>query len=208
MNNILVDFDLLIDTDFGLLQLIKKEYHDNDFIDTIILKMKDKILLSELLDRKDKNPLSIAFKKQYVDNIDSLYDEFMKNEYESILKYSISTSLLDLMLTYAQSNSCMITVICKNKLEEQIINKFNIKSIISSFDKVNIDDFDSIYIKDYTKVLSFKRLKAKNIFIGNYKFNLEDDCMPLEDISILIADINIVSIIDVYNSNKYIKLEG
>lgn len=210
MNNILVEFDLLIDKDFGLIQLIKDQYSNNDFIDDIILKMKDKVLIWELINRKDKNPLSIVLKKEYKDSMDNLYREFIESEYKSILDFSISTSLLDLMITYLNANICSITVICKNKLEEQIINKYKLKTIIcDDFSKLNIEEFDSIYIKDYSKVTQFKNLKAKNIFIANYKFNLEnDEYTPINDVSIFVSDINIVSVIDVYNSDKYIKLEG
>lgn len=210
MNNILVDFNLLIDIDFGLIKLIKEEYSDNDFIDNIILRMRDKVIIGQLIDRQDKNPLSIVLKKEYRDSMDSLYKEFIENEYNSILKYSVCTSLLDLMITYTETSTCTITVICKNKLEEQIINKYKLKTILcNDFSEIDIKEFDSIYIKDYSKITEFKGLKAKNIFIAKYKFNLEEDIYtPLNDISILVADINIVSVIDVYESSKYVKLEG
>lgn len=210
MNNILIDFNLLIDTDYGLIKLIKTEYYENEFIDILLTKMRDKIILGELVSRKDKNPLYIALKKDYKDSADSLYKEFIESEYDSILKYSISTSLLELILTYIETNSCTVTVICKNKSEEQIINKYKLKSIISdNYANIDVSEFDSIYIKDYREVLQFKALKAKNIFIGNYRFNLEEDnYTPIKDVSLLVADINIISVIDVYNSNKYIISEG
>lgn len=210
MNNILVDFDLLIDKDFGLIQLLKKDYSDNGFIDDIIFKMKDKILLGELLQRKNKNPLSIAFKKEYLQSIDSLYNEFIELEFDNILKYSLKTNILDLVKTYIETSSSAVTVICKNKSEEQFINKYKLKTIIcDNLSKLDISEFDSIFIKEYSKVTEFKNLSAKNIFIGRYNFNLEDDeYTPKEEISVLVADVNIISVIDVYNSDKYIILKG
>lgn len=210
MNNILVDFDLLIDKDFGLIQLLKKDYSDNGFIDDIIFKMKDKILLGELLQRKNKNPLSIAFKKEYLQSIDSLYNEFIELEFDNILKYSLKTNILDLVKTYIETSSSVVTVICKNKSEEQFINKYKLKTIIcDNLSKLDISEFDSIFIKEYSKVTEFTNLSAKNIFIGRYNFNLEDDeYTPKEEISVLVADVNIISVIDVYNSDKYIILKG
>lgn len=210
MNNILIDFNLLIDTDYGLIKLIKTEYSENEFINVLLSKMRDKIILGELVSRKDKNPLYIALNKDYKESADSLYKEFMESEYDSILKYSISTSLLELILTYIETNSCTVTVICKNKSEEQIINKYKLKAIISdNYADIDISEFDSIYIKDYREILEFKFLKAKNIFIGNYRFNLEEDnYTPIKEVSLLVGDINIISVIDVYNSNKYIISEG
>lgn len=210
MNNILIDFNLLIDTDYGLIKLIKTEYSENEFINVLLSKMRDKIILGELVSRKDKNPLYIALNKDYKESADSLYKEFIESEYDSILKYSISTSLLELILTYIETNSCTVTVICKNKSEEQIINKYKLKAIISdNYADIDISEFDSIYIKDYREILEFKFLKAKNIFIGNYRFNLEEDnYTPIKEVSLLVGDINIISVIDVYNSNKYIISEG
>lgn len=210
MNNILIDFNLLIDTDYGLIKLIKTEYSENEFINVLLSKMRDKIILGELVSRKDKNPLYIALNKDYKESADSLYKEFMESEYDSILKYSISTSLLELILTYIETNSCTVTVICKNKSEEQIINKYKLKAIISdNYADIDISEFDSIYIKDYREILEFQFLKAKNIFIGNYRFNLEEDnYTPIKEVSLLVGDINIISVIDVYNSNKYIISEG
>ena len=210
MNNILVDFDLLVDKDYGLIQLIKKDYSDNDFIDDIIFKMKDKILLGELLTRKEKNPLSIIFKKDYTQSLDSLYNEFLELELDNILNYSLITNMLDLMITYVETSSAIVTVICKNKSEEQFINKYKLKTIVyEDFSKLDIKEYDSIFIKDYSKILEFKNLIAKNIFIGRYNFNLEDDeYTPKEDISVLVGNHNIVSIIDVYNSDKFIILKG
>lgn len=210
MNNILVDFDLMLDKDYGIIQLIKKEYSDNGFIDDLILKMKDKILLGELLQRKEINPLSIALKKEYEQSIDTLYNEFIELEYEAIIKHSIKSNIFDLVMTYVQTSSCIVTVLCKNKSEEQFIKEYNLKTIVNDkFSKVDISEFDSIFIKDYKKVLEFKNLQAKNIFIGKYGFNLEDDeYTPKAEISALVADVNIISVIDVYNSDKYIILKG
>ena len=180
------------------------------FIDDIIFKMKDKILLGELLQRKNKNPLSIAFKKEYLQSIDSLYNEFIELEFDNILKYSLKTNILDLVKTYIETSSSAVTVICKNKSEEQFINKYKLKTIIcDNLSKLDISEFDSIFIKEYSKVTEFKNLSAKNIFIGRYNFNLEDDeYTPKEEISVLVADVNIISVIDVYNSDKYIILKG
>ena len=210
MNNILVDFDLLIDKDYGLIQLIIKDYSNNGFIDDIIFKMKDKILLGELLSRKNKNPLSIILKKEYQNSIDSLYNEFMESELDNILNYSLKTNIFDLIQTYIETSSAIVTVICKNKSEEQFINKYKLRTIVyNKLSEIDIKEFDSIFIKEYSKVKEFKELSAKNIFIGKYNFNLEDDeYTPDKEISLLVADINIISVIDVYNSDKYILLKG
>lgn len=212
-NNILVDFNIVIDTDLGLINMMKKEYNNTDFVLDYINNMKDKVIIEQLLERTNKNPLSIIIKEEYKDSIDNLYKEFLEMEYDNILKHSSVTDIMNLMNTYINTGAVHVDIICKNKLEEQLINNLNISQlkVIVEKDRSRIDlsDYDTIFIKDYSDILNFKGVIAKNIFIGNYKFNLEDDNrIPLNDISLIVGKTNLVSIIDVYESNKYIKVKG
>lgn len=212
-NNILVDFDIVIDTDLGLINLMKKEYNNTDFVLSYINNMKDKVIIEQLLQRKNKNPLSIVIKQEYMDSIDNLYKEFLETDYDNILKYSKVTDIMNLMNAYINTGSVHVEIICKNKSEEQLINNLNLPQLKVTVEndksKIDISVYDTIFIKDYSDIIKFKGLVAKNIFIGNYKFNLEDDNhTPLNDISLLVGRTNLVSIIDVYESNKYIKVKG
>lgn len=211
-NNILVDFNMIVDTDLGLINLIKKEYNNTDFIIDYLYSMKNQVIIEQLLNRKDKNPLSIIIKEEYKDSIDNLYKEFIETEYDNILKQSPTTDIMGLIKTYLNTGAVHVDIICKNKSEEQIINNFNIsrlKVIVEETSKIDIVNYDSIFIKDYSSILNYKGVVAKNIFIGNYRYNLDDDNRtPLNDISLLVAKTNLVSIIDMYESNKYIKVKG
>lgn len=211
-NNILVDFDIVIDTDLGLINMIKKEYNNTNFVLNYINNMKDKVIIEQLLERDNKNPLSIIIKEEYRDSIDNLYKEFIESEYDNILKYSSITDIMNLINVYIDTGSVHVDIICKNKSEEQLINNLNISQlkVLVQEDKTKIDlsDYDTIFIKNYSDILNFNRVIAKNIFIGNYKFNLDDDHIPLKDISLIVGKTNIVSVIDVYESNKYIKVKG
>lgn len=212
-NNILVDFDLVVDTDLGLINMMKKEYNNSEFVLRYLNSMKDKIIIDQLLEREEKNPLSIIIKEEFKDSIDSLYKEFTETEYDNILKYSSVTDIMHLITVYINTGTVHAVIICKNKSEEQLINNLNIPQlkVIVEKDKSKIDlsSYDSIFIKDYSDILKFNGVIAKNIFIGNYKFNLEDDNrIPLNDISLIVGKTNLVSIIDVYESNKYIKVKG
>lgn len=212
-NNILVDFNMVVDTDLGLINMMKREYNNTEFVLKYINSMKDKIIIDQLLERKDKNPLSIIIKDEFRDSIDNLYKEFIETEYDNILKYSSTTDIISLINVYINTGAVHVDIICKNKSEEQIINNLNIPQlkVIVENDKSKIDlsNYDTIFIKDYSDILNFTEVVAKNIFIGNYKFNLEDDNrIPLNDISLIVGKTNLVSIIDVYESNKYIKVKG
>ena len=120
-NNILVDFNMVVDTDLGLINMMKKEYNNTEFVLSYINSMNDKIIIEQLLDRKEKNPLSIIIKDEYKDSIDNLYKEFLETEYDNILKYNTLTDIMNLIRVYINTGAVYITIICKNKSEEQFI---------------------------------------------------------------------------------------
>ena len=214
-NQLLIDFDCIVDTDFGLIKTIKKEYIDNDFIKPLLSYMNDSIMISELLDRENKNPLNIVLKDEYLSSADSLYNEFIESEYKSILDNSIATSLFGWTSMICKAEGIVITIICKNKLQEQIIKQLYKDIpisvlIINNLKDIDLKEYKTIVLKYYSDILdmNLKDIIAKNIFICNYKFNIDNNHIPLIEISKIIGYSNIVSIIDVYDSNKYIKVNG
>lgn len=210
-NSILVDFNMIIDTDLGLFKIIKERYSNGQFVNGLFFKMNDEVLIYELLMRKEINPLSIVLKKELLDNRDSLYKEFIDVEYDNILKASKGTNILDLMCVYLSTGSADVVVFCKNKSEEQLINKYNNELrtiIVDEYKDIDISQYDSIFIKDYTQCTKFSNLNAKNIFVARYKFNLDDELTPIKDISLLVGKTNMVSLIDIYNKKSYIITEG
>lgn len=214
-NHLIVEFDTIVDTDLGLLKMIKEEYIDNDFIEPMLSAMDDTIIISELIDREEKNPLYTILKDEYKSSADSLYKEFIDTEYKKILKYSKPTSLFGWTSMVYKTDGIIITIICKNKLEEQIIKELykdiSISVIIiQDWKEIHLKEFKTIVIKDYSDVLkmNIEDMNAKNIFICNYKFNLDKNRIPLMEVSKIIGYSNLVSVIDVYDSNKYIKVNG
>lgn len=215
INQILIDFNVIIDIDLGLIKAIKKDYINNDFIEPVLSTMEDNIIITELIDREEKNPLYIVLKEEFKSSADSLYKEFIDTEYETILKYSKPTSLLGWSIMSSKTEGIVITIICKNKLEEQIIKELykdvsvNV-IIIKDLKDINLSEYKTIVLKYYSDILemNIENINAKNIFICNYKFNLDNNRIPLIDISKLIGYNNLISVIDIYDSNKYIKVNG
>lgn len=128
-NNILVDFNIVVDTDLGLINMMKKEYNNTDFVLSYINNMKDKVIIDQLLERENKNPLSIIIRDEYRESIDDLYKEFLETEYDNILKHSSVTDIMNLVSTYINTGAVHADIICKNKSEEQLINNLNISQL-------------------------------------------------------------------------------
>ena len=82
----LIPFDLIIDTDYGLAQLIKDEYYDKTVFDGT-LESQDQDLLWFLYSRNNPNPLSVLmWDEDDKDSMDSLYEDFINTKYIDILK--------------------------------------------------------------------------------------------------------------------------
>lgn len=213
-SNLFIDFDMIYDIDLGLFHMIKEKYNNSNFINTTFLEMSDISLIANLIERKEKNPLYLILDEKYKDNADSLLQQFLDQEYKDILSYSKKTQMYDLLLVYSKTGLLSINVLCKNVLEEQIIKDLKEKDTRIKFNiisnKLDVDKFDAIYLKDYKDVLKLKNLFGKHIYIASYNFNYEDSkrTLPLIEVSKKVCDVNTIYSIDIYNRNKYTILRG
>lgn len=209
-NHILIDFDLIKDTDVGIIKVIQQKYNDKKVFKQFLFN-SDIICRSALQGRIELNPLDLIVIDDLKEESDDLYNQIISRESEDIIKYASNTNCTKLITSFAKTNLVYITVICKNIYEERYIrslfNKNDKISIIIETDKSKIDisSYDVLYIKNIKDCLLFKDLKGKNIYIPNYGFNLEhtikskeNGYIPLMDISILIGDVNRVYIVDLY----------
>ena len=211
----LIPFDLIIDTDYGLAQLIKDEYYDKTVFDGT-LESQDQDLLWFLYSRNNPNPLSVLmWDEDDKDSMDSLYEDFINTKYIDILKKSKPTHYFEAVKLFNKSDGAITPIImCKNELEESYIHKLckeneiipSISTIIGDYNTVDISAYDPIYFKYYTDTLKcIDKLHGKNLYISNYSFNFINDekgKVLLPDISILLLDQNIAKTIDIYSFNE------
>lgn len=219
-NTILIAFDMIADTEIGLIRMIKEKYNDESIFYPGILEMDDANLIYNLHMRKNDNPLFVAVKDdENQEQMDSYYNEFMEKEYDSILENSILTPILKLISTFISSNGIVnVDILCKNKQEEQYIKRIEGLEkcgviIQDDYSKVDISKYDGIYIKVFKDILKFKNLTTKTIFLANYKFNLKETDndgieVPLPEVSIEIVSSNVLKIIDIYSIDKLEIAEG
>lgn len=205
MNNVLIEFSCIFDTDFGILETIKQKYRNPKYIDIEYLDKVDKdILLYSLSKREKENPLSLVINEKYIDSMDILLEDFNKNELNNIYKNSQKTNLYNLMIIYLSTKQIKVTVLCKNKIEGEIIKNINkpFNTIIQpKYEDIDLDEFDCIFVKEFKDVLKFKNVRLKHIYICRYYFNLEkNEEKPLKDIFIKIPS-NEFHLVDIYDTN-------
>lgn len=202
-NNILVDFNMIVNTDVGVFSILKERYHNPKIIDPIILDTDIDTLLYRLKDERYNNVIELFVNEGY--NTGMVYSQLISTKYKEILDKSMLTEVLNVVNVYIMTNVITVTILCKNKLEEQVIKKINSKFnvLLKTREKVNVKDFDSIFIKDYRNVIYFENLKCKNIFISNYKNNIDEKKnLPLVDISAIIGKTNNIYTMDLHNVNN------
>lgn len=212
----IIPFNLIVDTDFGLIQLIKEKYYDKSVF-TAVLEAEREQIIYFLYSRKNINPLSEFIHEEIdQDTIDSLYNEFIEKEYDNILKRSTTTDFYNLVKIFNNSDGAINPIIlCKNESEELFVNKLSkveeinppLSTLVGDYNDIDISAYDPIYFKYYTDSLKvLDKLYGKNLYIANYEFNFnytkDNDRILLPDISVLLLDHNIAKIIDIYKINE------
>lgn len=211
-----IPFDLIVDTDYGLIQLIKEKYYDRSVFNGLITA-RPMQLIYILYSRKNQNPLYPFMDNQEdFESMNNLYAEFLEKEYVNILKNSITTELFNVVKLFNSSDGVITPIIlCRNELEETFMSKLSkvnkiippIPTIRGNYDNIDISAFDPIYFKFYSDTLPIlDKLNGKNLYIANYGFNFNEtedgNRILLPDISVLLLDHNIAKITDIYNINE------
>lgn len=205
-NNLLVEFDFLIDLDMALFKLIREEYNNTNLVDQNIIKINDEKQIAKLMiNRKHINPLEIIIPK--IDTTD-LYLDLIENHMDEILRHAKAYDTFGLMITLLkEASSVDITVLCQTELQKQFINKLNPilnTIVIKNRADVPLARYTALYLKYYANALEYKNLAGKHIYVSAAGFNMEEDKNMLSyAISVMVADVNIIHTIDLYREVKY-----
>lgn len=210
-NELLVEFDFLVDIDLAIYKYIKDKYFYTDYVDKDILSIEDENKIkSLLLFRKHINPLEII-----MPNFETtkLYIDLYTNHKNELLEYATPYDTLYLMVTYLNRIQTVgITILCKNKEEENFIKNINDKFnciICSDRKSLDISKYTAIYLKYFITALEFVKIEGKYIYILTGKFNFDENSNTINGaMSIIYGDLNIIKLIDPYTNIKYRFIEG
>lgn len=122
--NQLIPFNLIFDTDFGLIKLISKEYRA-DLFDKSVLDSDDSTIVNLLIMRPFENPLCILadYNSETKKTLDDYYFEFMDTRYKDILKLSVFTGIGSYALGLEDLKEITTYIYCKSKDEEDYLNE-------------------------------------------------------------------------------------
>lgn len=177
--NILVSFESIIDTDMGLMRLIKSDYNSDFFYKSIVNNTEDfQHLVLNL--RTHPNPLSILMdvenEEQYEQMID-LYNQFKDQEYQKILDLSPPGTLNKIISANMYSKDLFnVSVICNNQAEADILGIKEIQCneiLVRDKKDVSLKKYQVIAVKDVSELDDYLKVERKNIYVPDYRFNVK-----------------------------------
>ena len=204
-NELLVEFESLIDLDLAMYKFIKDKYSNSEYVDQNFINEKDeRVIIYALLNRKHINPLEIIMPEY---NTTNLYLDIMNNHYEELLKYATAYDTFGLMITFLNNASSVnITVWCKSKLESDFIKNLNPRLntiIIPSRKDIPLFRYTVIYVKYIAYLAEYSTITGKHIYIAAAKYNMEEDKDMINSLCCLYSDVNLIHITDLYTEIKF-----
>lgn len=205
----LISFYSIIDTDFGLINLIYDQYLDETIFKKDFFNKTTIDIVREIYNRRDINPLYLIAKEEVSrELLDQYYKEFIENKIVDILNYSISTEIINLIEDFNQSKDVISTILCYNKSQIDLLDNEpkladNKKILLTSLNDREKDKYIHFFFKNVDEVEPFKKLRNKNFYFSSSYINLDEnnDLYNSKLIDEIIRRSNTISIFDMYKEN-------
>lgn len=181
--NILYDFHILVDTDFGVFKYIKtnpKLRKPTWFNEKIMVKSNDDII-KILNSRNSMNPLDAFAMPDKVGKLNSVYEQIMLTPdiYETVLKLSMPTKLLEVfnLGNKTPNNSINAKILYWDDVEYKFITEFlkiSPSQCIRFESQMKLNGFGTIALNVFKDILKFdiESVKGKIIYISDHDFNM------------------------------------
>lgn len=214
----LIFSNCILDTDIGILKLIEFDYRNSDiFLDDIL----DHTVLEKQqyleYTRVHPNPLSVVVRESDWDKIDSLYFQFIEKENDRIIDLSCNTLMIDVMKLIIMGDTPMeVTLLCNTQHEADVLSNrlslFGVNNIHilvePNHDKIDLEQFDDIYVKYISDLDGFRKIANKTIYISDHGLNttthdigIDKFVTPNVDALKYMVD-NIVNLFSLYSFDK------
>ena len=177
--NILVSFESIIDTDMGLMRLIKSDYNSGFFYPTILNNTEEfQHLVLNL--RTHPNPLVTLMDINNDDELETANDllrQFKDEEYQKILDLSPPATFNTILSSNMYSKDLFKpTVICRSQAEADILKVKEINAeplICNDLKNISIKKYQVITVKDVSELDNFVNIERKSIYVPDYRFNVK-----------------------------------
>jgi hypothetical protein len=189
----LFSFDSIIDTDIGLMNLVMKDYLDPKIFDIDFFKKPLAERIHDIYYREDVNPLYIfsTDENKYKELLDICYKEFMSSEYNSILKYSVTTEVMTVLDLFKSEQGITPFILYYNDAQLELLeNQNNLKGItkvpFKGMTKKEINSYSQIYFKTIEEAKGFINVKDKSLYFSTCGLNIHKDTEDLMNENMII----------------------
>ena len=177
----LIDFDLVVNTELGLIRFIRENFQDDRAFNLETLNKSDREILSLLYSRKNENPLSVISTEDNLGDIDKLYKSFFDSYEKEIIEHSNSDATIfkfvQLVLSSGTNFGTMTYFAIRNDLQkESLISHFGPLKIVSKDEPSSVMGKDIYYIKDYrffTDLNLQDKISRKKIYFSPRQYNID-----------------------------------
>lgn len=211
----LISFNTLVDTNIGLVNLIRRDYLDPSVFKIEFFDQSFYKILSDLYYRKTKNPLKVFAKENVEDEIlDQYYEEFMEKCYKDILGMSIGTEMINLVDIFNDSQEVVSTILCYKQEEIDLLNtepklEKNEKVLLSKISQHDIDKtFQQFYLYSLDEIKPFENCRLKTFYFSGSGINFDEETSDLiitEPLKKIITQTNAISVFDMYKKDIIMK---
>lgn len=141
IERILVEFEMLVDVDFGVIKTIANYYH-TEYFSTCLLDADDEnIWLGLIHDNLTTNPVECVMNPD-IDDAEDFYECLMQEEEMLVYSQACMTNLYDMLIASIGTNGLVeVTILCKNDTQKQIVEGI--------FPWINNNQYMSIEVQDY-----------------------------------------------------------
>lgn len=217
MNGIMspmIPFNMIVDTDIGLFAIILKYYLDPKVFNESFFKDRKIVdLIHKLYNREKENPLYLCINQGYEDSCDSLYEELIVDKYAEILQLSVKTEFYKLIRSFNLQRDISLTIVCNRQEEIDLLKAEEVTrdNNIVLYDDLSVNDiikFNQFYFKYIQDANGYvKYLIDKSIYFANYKFNRNTIDEFIDPTLVILAQNNVLNIIDIFNTKVFNKEE-
>lgn len=187
--NILVDFNILFNEPLGILDIIKRDLNNPKFVKSEYFNNSDGRMIYDICNMDDN--YDSLYKLIFKEGIDTtlIKHEFLYggSYYEELINTCPYTNVLKLMNMFTDKEMAKVTVLCKNKYQEQKIkplsfNIIDIKDVIN--DSSLISKYDALYFDYYRDVLILGDFTGKTIYLSNCRYNKENEMKDIPNLAL------------------------
>lgn len=189
----IVEFDALLDTDFGKVRYIRNNIERFPNLNMNIVDADNYFLRVMLYTMTVRDVATLIGMPQ--DTYTELFTD--RKVLRKAFELSPNMTILELVKLYDSTGGIIsTTVLCKNPLEEHFIKHIapEFKTIVGKYD-INLDVYDTIYLKEFADVIKYalhKRFNGKQVIIPDFWYNMDltDHKKPNLDVALTISDTN------------------